>query len=141
MIIDAKDAVLGRLCTYAAKQALLGNNVDVVNCEQAVVSGKRQQILHNYKRRIDRRAPTKGPYLYRKPDFFVKRAIRGMLPFKRARGREAFKNIKCHIGVPEGLRNEKASIIGGIHADKLKIADYLKVKEVCRQIGWTGYQK
>jgi large subunit ribosomal protein L13 len=141
MIIDAKDAVLGRLCTYAAKHALLGNKVDVVNCEQAVVSGKKQPILQNYLRRIDRRAPTKGPYLYRKPDFFVKRTIRGMLPFKRARGRDAFKNVKCHIGVPESLKNEKMEIIDGIHADKLRIADYLKVKEVCRQIGWTGFEK
>ena len=135
MIIDAKDAVLGRLSSYVAKQVLLGSKVDVVNCEEAVVSGKKPSILENYIRRIDRKAPTKGPYLYRRPDFFVKRTIRGMLPFKRARGRDAFKNIKCHIGVPDSLKNEKAMALEA-NASGLHSTDYLKVKDICKAIGW-----
>ena len=135
MIIDAKDAILGRLSTFAAKQALLGNKVDVVNCEEAVVSGKKQAILENYIRRIDRKAPGKGPYLYRRPDFFVRRTIRGMLPFKRARGRDAFRNVKCHIGMPENLRNGEAVILKD-NASTLHSADCLKVKDICRSIGW-----
>ena len=135
MIIDAKDAVLGRLSTYVAKQLLLGNKIDVVNCEEAIVSGKKQSILENYIRRIDRKAPTKGPYLYRRPDFFVKRTIRGMLPFKRARGRHAFGHIKCYIGMPENLKNEKAMILES-NASKLHSTDYLKVKDICKAIGW-----
>lgn len=138
MIIDAKDAVLGRLSSYVAKQVLLGNKVNVVNCEEAVVSGKKQAILQNYIRRIDRKAPTKGPYLYRRPDMFVKRTIRGMLPFKRARGRGAYKNIKCYMGFPDNLRNEKAIAIEGVNADKLQATDCLKVKDVCRAIGWKS---
>ena len=109
MIIDAKDKLLGRLSTYAAKQVLLGNKVEIINCEEAVVSGKRSNILANYTRRIDRRAPTKGPYLYKSPDFFVKRTIRGMLPFKRDRGQNAYKLIRCHVGHPENLKVEKIS--------------------------------
>ena len=38
MIINAKDAILGRLGTYVAKQALLGNKVDVINCEETLVA-------------------------------------------------------------------------------------------------------
>src|SRR3989338_5998873 len=136
MIIDARDAILGRLSTYVAKQVLLGNKVEVVNCEEAVVSGKKQSILANYIRRIDRKAPTKGPYLFRRPDMFVKRTIRGMLPFKKSRGQDAYKNVKCHIGVPESLKNEKAVAIEGINSGKLQSTDYLKVKDVCRAIGW-----
>jgi len=136
MIIDAKDMVLGRLGSFAAKQLLLGNKVDVVNCEEAIVSGKKQAILQNYLRRIDRKAPTKGPYLYRRPDFFVKRTIRGMLPFKRSRGRDAFKNIKCHIGVPESLKSEKPVMLENMSSAKIQSTDYLKVKDVCRQLGW-----
>ena len=136
MIIDAKDAVLGRLSTYAAKQALLGNKVEVVNCEEAVVSGKKQAILANYIRRIDRKAPTKGPYLYRRPDMFVKRTIRGMLPFKMSRGQDAYKNVKCYIGVPDNLKSEKAIAMEWANAGKLQTSDYLKVKDVCKAIGW-----
>ena len=135
MIIDAKDAVLGRLSTFAAKQLLLGHKIDVVNCEEAIVSGKKQSILENYIRRIDRKAPGKGPYLYRSPDFFVKRTIRGMLPYKRARGRIAYKNVKCHIGIPDNLRNEKTIVLEA-NASKLKSTDYLKVRDICKAIGY-----
>src|SRR3989338_6403441 len=126
MIIDAKDTILGRLGSFVAKQVLRGNEVDVVNCEEAVVSGKKQALLSNYIRRIDRKAPGKGPYLYRRPDMFVRRTIRGMLPFKTSRGREAFKKIKCHIGVPPELKDSKAVVFEDTKMEKLKTADTLK---------------
>ena len=136
MIIDAKDTILGRLGTYAAKQLLLGNKVDVINCEECVISGRKFATLNEYIRRLHRKAPTKGPFFYRRPDMFVKRTIRGMLPFKRARGRDAFKNIKCHIGIPEKLQNEKALILENANFSKLYAADYFKVKDVCKAVGW-----
>ncbi len=136
MIIDAKNAILGRLSSYVAKQLLLGNKVDVVNCEECVVSGNKPATLANYIRRIDRKAPGKGPYFYRRPDMFVRRTIRGMLPFKRARGKDAFKNVKCYIGMPESLKNEKASVVESANIEKLKSADFLKVKEICKAVGW-----
>ncbi|MBS3100861.1 50S ribosomal protein L13 [Candidatus Woesearchaeota archaeon] len=135
MIIDAKDMILGRLGSYAAKQALLGNRIDIVNCEESVVSGKKQAVLQQYIRRIDRKAPGKGPYLYRRPDMFVRRTIRGMLPFKRSRGRDVFKNIKCHIGTPESLRNEKPFKIEGAGIERLQSVDYIRVKDICKAIG------
>jgi len=136
MIIDAKGTILGRLGSYAAKQALLGNKVDIVNCEEAIVSGKKQAILQNYIRRIGRKAPGKGPYLYRRPDMFVRRTVRGMLPFKRSRGRNAFRNIKCHLGFPENLKRDGVVNIRNAGAQKLHIADYLKLRDICKTIGW-----
>lgn len=136
MIIDAKDTVLGRLSSYAAKQALLGDNVDIINCEECIVSGKKPAILSLYIKKLHRKAPNKGPYFYRRPDMFVKRTIRGMLPFKRARGRDAFKNVKCHTGVPENLKNENALTIDNANIGKLHSADYLKVKDICKAVGW-----
>mgnify|MGYP001560738273 CR=1 FL=1 len=136
MIINAKDTILGRLSSYAAKQVLLGNRIDVVNCEECIVSGKKPSILNLYIKKLHRKAPTKGPYFYRRPDMFVKRTIRGMLPFKRARGRDAFKNVKCHIGVPENLKNENVLTIDNANLEKLHSADYLKVKDICKAVGW-----
>lgn len=135
MIIDAKDTILGRLSSYVAKEVLLGSKVDVVNCEEAVVSGRKQSILEEYAKRLHRKAPGKAPFFYRRADMFVKRAIRGMLPFKRARGRDAFKNLKCHVGVPEDLKNEKAVTIKKSNAKKLQSADYLKIKDICKAVG------
>lgn len=135
MIIDAKDSILGRMGSYAAKQALLGNKVEIINCEESVVSGRRHFTLKEYIRRLHRKAPTKAPYFYRKPDMFVKRTIRGMLPFKRSRGREAAKNIKCYIGVPDNLKNKNATMIESANVSKLHSADYLKVKDICKAVG------
>lgn len=137
MIIDAKDAILGRMGSYAAKQLLLGNKVDVVNCEEAIISGRKSSTLEEYLRKLHRGAPGKGPFFYKRPDFFVKRTIRGMLPFKRARGRDVFRNIKCHIGTPENLKGEKAVKID--KGDALHSADYIKVKEVCMAVGWKQW--
>jgi len=136
MIIDAKDSILGRLGSYAAKQVLLGNKVDVINCEECIVSGKKQAILNEYIRRLQRKAPGKGPFFYRKPDMLVKRTIRGMLPFKRARGQDAFKNVRCHIGVPENLKNEKVVKIKNANVEKLHSSDYLKIRDICEAVGW-----
>ena len=33
----------------------------------------------------------------------MKRTIRGMLPYKRPRGVDAMKRIKCYVGVPMQL--------------------------------------
>ena len=135
MIIDAKDAILGRLSSYVAKQVLLGNKVDVINCEEGIVSGRQHAILDEYIRRLHRKAPTKAPFFYRKPDMLVKRTIRGMLPFKRSRGMNAFKNIKCHIGIPENLKNEKTLTLENASVEKLHTADYLKIKDMCKAVG------
>lgn len=133
--IDAKNAILGRISTYAAKQVLLGNDINVINCEECVVSGKNSFVLNAYIRKSHRRAPAKGPYFYRRPDMFVKRTIRGMLPFKRARGREAFKKIKCYIGVPESLKDQKIMAFENTSAEKLHATDFIKVKDLCKSIG------
>ena len=135
MIIDAKDTILGRLSSYVAKQALLGNEVDVINCEECVVSGRKHAILDDYIRSLHRKAPGKGPFFYRRPDMFVKRTIRGMLPFKRSRGMDTFKSIKCYVGVPENLKNQKALVIKGANIEKLHSADYLKIKDICKAVG------
>ena len=48
MIIDANNLILGRLGTYVAKNALLGEKVDIVNCESCVVTGRRDRIFEDY---------------------------------------------------------------------------------------------
>ena len=40
MIVDAEDAVVGRLAADVAKLLLNGQEVNVVNCEKAVMSGE-----------------------------------------------------------------------------------------------------
>jgi len=88
MIIDANNLILGRMASYIAKKALLGNRVDVVNCENCVIIGKKREILGRYNKRLQRGVHTKGPFLPKMPDRFVKKTIRGMtLQYKQGKKR------------------------------------------------------
>ena len=93
MIIDATNLIVGRFATQVAKKALLGESVDIVNCENAVISGKRDNIIGEYMQKKQRGIPTKGPFISTLPDRFVKRIIRGMLPYKQEKGEKAFKEL------------------------------------------------
>ena len=141
IIIDANNLVLGRMSTVAAKTALLGGTVDIVNCEESVILGSKDSIMERYKRKNQRGIPAKGPFLHKRPDMFVKRSIRGMLPYKRGRGITAYKSIKCHIGVPENLKNQKAETIDEaniITNPSERYVNYTRVKDICRNFGWKS---
>ena len=135
MIIDAKDLVLGRIGSLAARKALLGEKVEIVNCEEAVITGDKEKILEKYLHRMHRGQPRTGPFFYKQEDRFVKRTIRGMLPHKQPRGRDAFKRIRCYIGLPEELKNQKIITLPEANVSKMQNLKYLRVKDVCKFVG------
>jgi large subunit ribosomal protein L13 len=135
MIIDANNLILGRLGAYAAKKALLGEKIDIVNCEECVITGRRNEIFGKYDNKLKRGTPSKGPFTYRMPHRFVKRAIRGMLPYKKERGRTAFKKIRCYTGIPENFKDKKFETIKEANVEKIPNLEYITVKEVCKHIG------
>lgn len=111
LVINAEGCVVGRLASYAAKQALLGKKVVIVNSEKAIISGKKQSILNKYINRLQKgRGWQKGPYWPRQSEKILRRIIRGMLPWKKARGREAFKRIKCFKGMPKEYEGKAIEI-------------------------------
>ena len=135
MIINADNLILGRLSTYVAKKVLLGEKVDIVNCESCVITGDRANIFKNYDRFLKMGIPAKGPFTHRMPDRFVKRSMRGMLPYKKERGRTAFNNIKCHMGIPNDFKNQKIDTINNASVDKVPNLKYVKIKDICIHIG------
>jgi large subunit ribosomal protein L13 len=96
IIINAEDAIVGRLGSYVAKELLKGNSVVIINSEKAIISGKRENILERI-RNLRRKGGSslRGPKISKLPDRLLKRMIRGMLPWKKTRGREAYKRLKC----------------------------------------------
>lgn len=106
-IIDAENQILGRLASEIAKDVLNGEKVIVVNAEKAVISGNPKYIVEIYKEKMQRGDPYKGPFFPRMPDMILKRAVRGMLPIKKPRGREAFKNLMVFISVPEEFKDKE----------------------------------
>ena len=108
IVIDATETILGRLASYAAKQALLGKKVTILNCARVIVTGNPKSIQnHYYERRNRGGANFKGPYFPQQPFRIVKRTIRGMLPYRRGRGQDAVKNIICYDNVPEKFQEAK----------------------------------
>ena len=134
MIIDATNLILGRFAGFAAKQALLGEEISVINCEKAVITGDKNLIVEDYRAKIRRGVPDRGPHFPRNEEAIVRRTIRGMLPKKKSRGREAYKNVMCYLGTPESLKNEKFVTLK-FNIDKLTTLKYLQLKEISRIIG------
>ena len=125
-IIDGTDAVMGRLASYVAKQALQGEEVTVVNCDKVLISGNKKMIKEDFlKRRSRVGSSQKGPKHHKSSEKIVKRTIRGMLPDHReGRGRIAWKKIMCYNGVPKEFEGKKL-----IKAGKEKTGKYSKVEE------------
>jgi len=105
--IDAKDSIAGRLASRLAKELLKGNRVFVVNSEQAVISGNPKWVGEQYVERVNRGDPYHGPFYPKMPDRVLKRLVRGMLPYKKPRGREALKRLKVYISIPEELKGKE----------------------------------
>lgn len=134
MIIDAKDQILGRIASFAAKRALLGEKVEIINCEKAIITGSKHDVLRKYKIRRRIGQPSKGPFFPRRPDLFVRRIVRGMLPHRKYRGKKAYSKIKCYIGVPENLKGEKVKL-NKAHISKLPSLKYMYIDEICSLLG------
>lgn len=105
-IIDATDCVAGRLASKVAKLLLKGKQIEIINAERAVITGSPAHTLEKFQQRIDRGDPYKGPHYPREPHKIFRRMVRGMLPYKKPRGRKAFKNLKVHLSTPEKLKEE-----------------------------------
>ncbi len=102
-VIDCSSQILGRLASHTAKLLLQGASVTLINAEKAAISGHVSDIVANYKQKlefIDKANPEHSPYWSRRPDLLVKRVVRGMLPWKKAKGRDAFKRLRVYVGAP-----------------------------------------
>jgi large subunit ribosomal protein L13 len=137
VLIDASNLILGRLATFAAKRALQGDEVIVLNAENAVISGTKANIVEEAKRRLRTRtlqSQYKAPTHPRRPDMYVRRVIRGMLPRRKPKGHAALKRIRVYIGRPEEYREKATVRIPAAEASKLKCS-YVTVGELSEEIG------
>ena len=134
IFIDGNKGVLGRVAARAAKSALEGNHVFVFNAEKIVVSGDKKYLLNRYLDRIHRGESVHGPFFPKTPKGIVKRTIRGMIPYKSGKGRQAFKRVKVYEGIPEQFVNEKLELPSKSRED-FKMKKYLTIKNISQRIG------
>ena len=128
-VIDGKNAILGRLASYTAKEALKGEDIVILNCEQVIITGNRKRIQKDFEEKRSRVGSSqKGPKHSRTSERIVKRTIRGMLPdHRKGRGKIAYRKIRCYIGVPKEFQDTKKIVSG-----KEKKVNLIHVKEISK---------
>ncbi|MEM4271709.1 MAG: 50S ribosomal protein L13 [Candidatus Pacearchaeota archaeon] len=129
IIIDAKNGVLGRVASLAAKEALKGKQVIVVNCNEAIVAGSKQNIIKEYSRLLRKGGSSlKGPKVPRIPERFMKRTIRGMLPHFQARGEEALQRVMCYNEVPKDYEaGRKVSVVKTLSTNSITLKELMRL--------------
>ncbi len=121
IVIDATQGVLGRIASFAAKKSLLGKNIFIVNCREALITGNKEMILQKYINARRRGGSAQnGPYLNKNPERIMKRTIRGMLSYKQGRGLSAYKRILCYNTIPKELEGK----------DKIELKREIKFKAI-----------
>ena len=136
VIIDATELILGRLASIVAKPLLQGERIVIVNAEKSIISGKKLSRLKEVKTFLEVGHPRKGPFHSRKPDQIFRKTVRGMLPMRKPRGREAYKRLRVFIGTPEEFKDVETQTIHDANAEKLR-CPYITLGELAQEIGWT----
>ena len=135
-VIDGSNLILGRMGTNVAKRILRREVIHIVNAEKVVVTGNRENILEKFRTRLEiapKGNPHKGPKFSRTPDRIVRRAVRGMVPWKTPRGKSAYKNLKVHIGVPQEFTAVKVESIE--QAQNKHIKGFMTVGDISKSLG------
>lgn len=124
MIIDGDGHILGRLASVVSKKLLDGENVVVLNAEKIIITGSTDWAYARYKQRLDRASISNprrmGPKYPKRPDDIFRRTVRGMLPYKKTSGREAYKSLKAFVGVPREFLEVETSIVPDAKAGDIK---------------------
>ena len=121
IIIDAANTPLGRIASYAAKNSLIGKDIIILNCDNAVVSGRKSSVVEEYKESRTRGGSSlNGPHFPKEPFRIMKRTVRGMLSYKQERGRTALKKVMCYNDIPAEYQQ----------AEKISFAKDLRIKPI-----------
>ena len=137
IVIDATEQILGRVASYAAKKALLGEEIAIVNCEKMIITGRKQFLEEHFNERKDKGHPYDGPFYPKLADRIVRRTIRGMLPYKQERGRNAYKKVMCYRGIPLIFKDASLQKVPGADISKLKTSHLLALEHVSKLLGKT----
>jgi large subunit ribosomal protein L13 len=135
-LINAEGLILGRLASKVAKKLLNGEEVIIVNAEKSVLSGKKKSKVAEAKEFLEVGAPMRGPFHSRRPDRIMRKTVRGMLPFKQPKGKNAYKKLRIFMGVPDELRDQEMDTFTEAQAAKLK-GPYLTLAELAKEVGWN----
>lgn len=140
-VVDARGHLLGRLASILAKELLNGQRVTVVRCEGINISGSlyRNKIKWaEFKRKRTNSNPKHGPFHYRAPSKMFWRTLRGMMPYKTARGAAAMDRLKTFDGMPHPFDKKKKMVVPqALKVLRLKPQrKFCKLGDLAKESGW-----
>ena len=136
-LVNAEGLIVGRMCSKVAKRLLNGEEVTILNAEKAVFSGKKKAKILEAHIFLEVGAPVRGPFHYRRPDRFLRKTVRGMVPFKQPKGKEAYKRLRVFMGVPLDLRGKEMITFEEASSTNLK-GPHFTLGELAKEIGWRN---
>ncbi|HLD76011.1 MAG TPA: uL13 family ribosomal protein, partial [Candidatus Norongarragalinales archaeon] len=80
----------------------------------------------------DKSNPEHGAKWPRRPDLFLRRVIRGMLPKRAVRMKDALSRLRVYLGVPAGVSDAQSFL-----PEKMPNR-VVSVGKVCQRLGWNG---
>ncbi len=141
IVVDGRGQILGRLASIVAKKLLEGKRVVVLNAQDIVVSGDPVMVIQSYKRTVlgvrshySHRLRPKRP---RSPTRLFKATVRGMLPKRNSRGREALRRLRVYVGVPREFQGVEATRFREADASRLS-RGYVTLGRIAYELGWRG---
>jgi len=135
-VVNGEGLILGRMCSKIAKRLLNGEQIIVVNAEKIIISGKKKSKVAEAKEFLEVGAPERGPFHSRRPDRIVKKTVRGMVPWKQPKGKNAYKRLKVYMGVPNEFKDQTMETDKYALASKLK-GPHFTLGELAIEIGWN----
>merc|ERR1711963_1083369 len=124
---------------------LQGQKVVIVRCEGINISGSfyrnKLKYLEFLRKRMNTK-PSRGPYHFRAPSKIFWRTVRGMLPHKLNRGKEALDRMKVFEGIPSPYDKKKRMVVPSC----LKVLRLKQRRRFCtvgrlsHEMGWK-YQR
>lgn len=136
-IVNAEGLIVGRMCSKVAKLLLNGEKVIILNAEKAIFSGKKKSKVAEAHKFLEVGAPMRGPFHYRRPDRFLRKIVRGMVPFKQPKGKSAYKRLKVFMGVPLEFKEQKLITFEEAQSTNLR-GPRFTLGEMAKEIGWNN---
>ncbi|KAB7505277.1 60S ribosomal protein L13a [Armadillidium nasatum] len=141
IIIDGHHHMVGRLASIVAKMLLDGQRVVVLRCEDLNYSGSFFRNRLKYLDFLHKRCnvnPKRGPFHHRAPAKIFQRTVRGMLPIKIRRGKEAYRRLKVFEGVPPVyVTTRKMMVPEALRALRMKPGNkFCSLGRLSHLVGW-----
>jgi large subunit ribosomal protein L13 len=136
-LVNAEGLIVGRMASKVAKRLLNGEEVTILNAEKAIFSGKKKAKIMEAHIFLEVGAPARGPFHYRRPDRFLRKTVRGMVPYKQPKGKEAYGRLKVFMGVPLEFKGKEMITFEEASSTKLK-GPHFTLGELAKEIGWRN---